>query len=97
MKSAQKDKHSFIVRVWREHREIKGEEPELRGEILHVPDNGPGGMKDKKQPENKKNFENGKPYGLKDLSDIISFIASYFNNAGVKNTRRRRWRKWLRH
>lgn len=31
------DRHVFIVRIWFEPREIKGEAPQLRGSVEHVP------------------------------------------------------------
>lgn len=31
------DRHVFIVRIWLEPRELKGEAPQLRGSVEHVP------------------------------------------------------------
>lgn len=36
MKQTGENAHSFIVRIWREAREIKGRQPEWRGVIEHV-------------------------------------------------------------
>lgn len=37
MKSFEPNRHVFILRIWREPREIKGAELEWRGVIEHVP------------------------------------------------------------
>ena len=37
MKSFSENTHSFIVRIWLEPRDLEGAEPQLRGEIEHVP------------------------------------------------------------
>ena len=37
MKSFDENNHSFIVRIWLEPRDLEGAEPQLRGEIEHVP------------------------------------------------------------
>ena len=36
MKSSDNNRHSFIVRIWREPRELEGAVPKWRGEIEHA-------------------------------------------------------------
>ncbi len=36
MRSSEKDRHTFVVRIWREPREIEGTAPEWRGLIEQI-------------------------------------------------------------
>ncbi len=46
MESFEENTHVFIVRIWLEPRDLEGVEPQLRGEIEHVPSGERRGLKD---------------------------------------------------
>ncbi len=81
MKLHKSVKHSFIVRVWRQNLENMDEKAELRGEIIHVPNNEQTRIKtaSSKKKGEKESENNGRAYGLRNLKEIITFITSCFN------------------
>ena len=75
MTSFEERTHTFIVRIWREPREIERAVPEWRGVIEHV-------------PSGERNY-------LKDLEEILTFMASYLEEMGIRPHRYQRIRSWL--
>jgi hypothetical protein len=76
MNSSEKNRQVFIVRIWREAREIEGRLPEWRGMIESV--------------------QSGERRYVRNLTDIIAFIAPYLHRMGVRLDRNGGVWRWLR-
>ncbi len=70
-----KKRQVFVVRIWREARELKDKLPEWRGEIECV--------------------NSGQRRYLKNLDEIVAFIAPYLTEMGVKLEMRWRIKRWF--
>lgn len=74
MDYSEESNHAFIIRIWKENREIEGASPNWRGVIEHVP--------------------SGEKRYVQGLTQIITFIVPYFQEAGLKTDV---WWRWLAH
>lgn len=74
MGSSEKNRQVFIIRIWREGRDIEGASPAWRGEI--------------------ESTQTGERRYLKNLDDILAFIAPYLERMGVRLDLRWRVKQW---